>query len=501
MLIGKHLIAGEWVGSDETFENSPLDGAADQFAVGTVAHVDQAVRGAEEAFLSYGNTSRSERAAFLRRIATEIDARGADITAIGIRETGLPEMRLNGERGRTIGQIQMFADMIESGDYLDRRHDGALPDREPLPRPDLRLMQRPIGPVAVFGASNFPLAFSAAGGDTAAALAAGCPVVVRGHTAHPGISDIIAQAFDAAIKACGVHPGTISQIQGGDHSVGQALVSHPLIKAVGFTGSLVGGRALFDVAAARPEPIPFFGELGSVNPMFLLPGAMAARNAEIAAGWAGSLTMGAGQFCTNPGIAVMIGGDDADAFSAAAGNALSEIGEQTMLTDGIASAFHQGTSRIKSSAGVREVLSTSCDGRSATPYLFATTGKEWLANEELGEEVFGPLGMIVVADDLDEMTAIANSLKGQLTCTLHMDDSDTDIARSLLPILERKAGRILANGFPTGVEVCDSMVHGGPYPASTNFGATSVGTMSIRRFLRPISYQNIPPEILPADLA
>jgi alpha-ketoglutaric semialdehyde dehydrogenase len=501
MLIGKHLIAGKWVGNDETFENTPLDGNADKFAVATADHVNAAVLAAEQAFLSYGNTSRAERAKFLRTIGAEIDARGADITAIGMRETGLPEMRLNGERGRTIGQLQMFADAIESGDYLDRRHDSALPDRQPLPRPDLRLMQRPIGPVAVFGASNFPLAFSAAGGDTASALAAGCPVVVRGHTAHPGISDIISQAFDAAIKACGVHPGTVSHIQGGDHSVGQALVSHPLIRAVGFTGGLAGGRALYDICAGRPEPIPFFGELGSVNPMFLFPGALAARSAEIGSGWAGSLTMGAGQFCTNPGIAVVVGGDDAETFAAAAKNSLSETGAQTMLTDGIATAFHHGTDRIKSSAGVREVLSTSCDGRSAAPYLFSTTGKEWLANEELGEEVFGPLGMIVVAEDMDEMTAIANALKGQLTCTLHIDDSDADAARALLPILERKAGRILANGFPTGVEVCDSMVHGGPYPASTNFGATSVGTMSIRRFLRPICYQNIPADVLPADLA
>ena len=233
MLIGKHLIAGKWVGNDETFENTPLDGNADKFAIATADHVNAAVLAAEQAFLSYGNTSRAERAKFLRTIGAEIDARGVDITAIGMRETGLPEMRLNGERGRTIGQLQMFADAIESGDYLDRRHDSALPDRQPLPRPDLRLMQRPIGPVAVFGASNFPLAFSAAGGDTASALAAGCPVVVRGHTAHPGISDIISQAFDAAIKACGVHPGTVSHIQGGDHSVGQALVSHPLIRAVG----------------------------------------------------------------------------------------------------------------------------------------------------------------------------------------------------------------------------------------------------------------------------
>lgn len=501
MLKGKHLIAGEWIGGDETFENTPNDGPADKFAVATIKHVDQAVRAAEDAFLSYGNSTRAERARFLRSIAAEIDARGADITAIGMRETGLPEMRLNGERGRTVGQLQLFADTIESGEYLDRRYDAALPDREPLPRPDLRLMQRPIGPVAVFGASNFPLAFSAAGGDTAAALAAGCPVVVRGHTAHPGVSDLIAQAFAAAIKACGVHPGTVSQIQGGDHSVGQALVSHPLIRAVGFTGSLAGGRALYDICAARPEPIPFFGELGSVNPMFLLPGALASRSAEIGAGWAGSLTMGAGQFCTNPGIAVVIGGEDADAFATAATDALKEVNAQTMLTDGIAAAFHAGTKRIQSSTGVSDLLSTSCDGRSATPYLFATTGKQWLANEELGEEVFGPLGMIVFVHDMDEMTSVAKSLKGQLTCTLHIDDSDNEAAAALLPILERKAGRILANGFPTGVEVCDSMVHGGPYPASTNFGATSVGTMSIRRFLRPICYQNIPPEVLPADLA
>lgn len=500
MFKGKHLIAGEWVGNEATFENAPVDGATDHFSVGTVDHVDAAVRGAEAAFPSYSALSRAQRAAFLRTIAQEIDARGEDITSVGMRETGLPEMRLNGERGRTVGQFELFASYVEAGDYLDRRHDEALPDREPLPRPDLRLMQRPIGPVAVFGASNFPLAFSAAGGDTAAALAAGCPVVVRGHIAHPGISDIVAQAIDSAIQKSGVHPGVFSQIQGGGHDVGHALVSHPLIRAVGFTGSLAGGRALYDACAARPEPIPFFGELGSVNPMFLLPAAVAARGDSIASAWAGSLTMGAGQFCTNPGIAVIVGGSDADAFADTAKDALSEISPQTMLSDGIASAFQSGASRLQSTGGVREILTTSCDNRNAAPYLYSTTGKEWLANEDLGEEVFGPLGMIVFAEDLEEMTRIASSLKGQLTCTIHMDDDDTDTAKALLPVLERKAGRILANGFPTGVEVCDSMVHGGPYPASTNFGATSVGTMSIRRFLRPVSYQNIPPAILPDDL-
>ena len=326
-------------------------------------------------------------------------------------------------------------------------------------------------------------------------------VVVRGHSAHPGISDLISQAFDTAIKECGMHPGVFSQIQGGDFSVGQALVKHPLIRAVGFTGSLAGGRALYDMCAARDEPIPFYGELGSVNPMFLLPEAVSARCDSIATGWAGSLTMGAGQFCTNPGIAIMIGGPDTDAFVSVVTDALSKVDSQTMLTEGIAAAFSDGQRRIKSSTGVRELLSTSCDSRHAAPYLYQTTGKEWLANKSLGEEVFGPLGMIVVVDDSDEMLAVANALQGQLTCTLHLDDADTELARKLMPVLERKAGRILANGFPTGVEVCDSMVHGGPYPASTNFGATSVGTMAIRRFLRPVSYQNIPPAILPEDLA
>lgn len=500
MIIGKHLIAGEWVDSDATFTSQPAHGPAHSFAIGTPAHVDAAAKAAEEAFWSFGYSTRAERAALLNRIADEIEARGADITLIGSQETGLPEVRLEGERGRTTGQLRLFATHIEKGDYLDRRHDEALPDRKPLPRPDIRLMQRPIGAVAVFGASNFPLAFSTAGGDTAAALAAGCPVVVKGHSAHPGTSDIVAQAIAAAIKALGMHPGIFSQIQGGNRAVGQALVQHPFIKAVGFTGSLGGGRALFDLCAARPEPIPFFGELGSVNPMFLLPNALATRGEDIGKGWAASLTMGAGQFCTNPGISVVIKGAEADAFQKAASDALAATSEQTMLTDGIADAFRSGRDRVSASSGVQSVLTTTCNLRNATPYLFATTGEQWLANEELGEEVFGPLGLIVHVEDFDEMMAVAKALHGQLTCTMHIDAADSANARSLMPVLERKAGRVLANGYPTGVEVCDAMVHGGPFPASTNFGATSVGTMSIRRFLRPVSYQNIPADVLPEDL-
>lgn len=499
-LTGKHLIAGDWVAGDTTFQSEPAHGPANTFPVGTPALVDQAAKAAEDAFWSFAYSTREDRAALLNKIADEIDARGDEITEIGTQETGLPEARLNGERGRTVGQLRLFASHILDGAYLDRRHDEALPDRAPLPRPDLRLMQRPIGPVAVFGASNFPLAFSVAGGDTASALAAGCPVVVKGHSAHPGTGEIVAQAIDAAIKACGVHPGVFSLIQGGKRDVGQSLVQHPLIKAVGFTGSLGAGRALFDLCASRPEPIPFFGELGSVNPMFMMPVAMKERGEALGKGWAGSLTMGAGQFCTNPGIAVVIDGSDADAFVDAAKAGLAEVSAQTMLTDGMADAYRTGAKRIASTSGVKDVLTTSCDLRNATPYLFETTGENWLSNHELSEEVFGPLGLVVRVKDMEEMRTIAKALDGQLTCTLHLDGGDAGDARSLMPILERKAGRVLANGFPTGVEVSDTMVHGGPYPASTNFGATSVGTMAIRRFLRPVCYQNIPADVLPADL-
>ncbi|MEP0235784.1 MULTISPECIES: aldehyde dehydrogenase (NADP(+)) [Roseibium] len=498
MLIGKHLIAGNWVAGETTFENTPVEGDADVFATGSAEHVNAAVEAAEEAFWSFGYSSRASRAKFLRAIADQIESRGDEITAIGTKETGLPAARLNGERGRTVGQLKLFADHIEAGEYLDRRHDEALPDRQPLPRADLKMVQRPIGPVAVFGASNFPLAFSTAGGDTASALAAGCPVVVKGHSAHPGVGDIVAQAILAAIKQCDIHPGVFSQIQGGNRAVGSALVQHPLIKAVGFTGSLGGGRALFDLCAGRPEPIPFFGELGSVNPVFVLDHALKNRGSDIAAGWAGSLTMGAGQFCTNPGIVVVQSGAEAEAFIKTAIEKLSEIGPQVMLTDGIASAYHAGAAAMADAA--TSLLSPNCSGRSAEPVLLRATADEFLAKKGLMHEVFGPLGLIVTVKDEQERLSIARALEGQLTCTLLMDDEDTKSGQALVPVLERKAGRLLVNGFPTGVEVSDTMVHGGPYPASTNFGATSVGTLAIRRFLRPVCYQNMPESLLPSDL-
>ncbi|HBM60748.1 MAG TPA: aldehyde dehydrogenase (NADP(+)) [Citreicella sp.] len=497
---GKHLIAGAWVAGDTTFASEPAHGPVHQFSVGTPALVDEACRAAEEAFWTYGYTTREARAKFLHAIADEIEARAAQITEIGTQETGLPEGRLNGERGRTTGQLRLFAEHILKGDHLDRRHDSALPDRQPLPRPDIKLVQRPIGPIAVFGASNFPLAFSTAGGDTAAALAAGCPVVVKGHSAHPGTGEIVAEAVHAAIESCGMPKGVFSLIQGGKRDVGQALVQHPLIKAVGFTGSLGGGRALFDLCAQRPEPIPFFGELGSVNPMFLLPEAVKARGSDIGKGWAGSLTMGAGQFCTNPGIAVVQTGPEGDAFVAAAAEALKGAAPQVMLTDGIAKAYKDGKARFDGRNAVEPVLTTDSEGRNAAPNLYQTDASNYLQDHALGEEVFGPLGLVVRVSGADEMETLARGFEGQLTATLHMDEGDTALAQRLMPVLERKAGRVLVNGFPTGVEVSDAMVHGGPYPASTNFGATSVGTMSIRRFLRPVSYQNLPDALLPDDL-
>ena len=493
---GKHLISGHWVAGEDTFVSSPLTGAGFAVSRGTPEDVDRAVRAAEDAFWSYGYSDRDSRAVFLEAIADEIEARGDDITRIGVAETGLPEARLQGERGRTTGQLRLFANHIRDTAYLDIRHDAALPDRQPLPRPDLKMVQRPIGPVAVFGASNFPLAFSTAGGDTAAALAAGCPVVVKGHPAHPGTGEIVADAIHAAITRCNVHPGVFSLIQGDQVDYAQALVQHPLIRAVGFTGSLGAGRALFDLCAARPEPIPFFGELGSVNPMFVLPSAAAKRGVQIGEGWAGSLTMGAGQFCTNPGIAIIPKGVEGDRIVAAAAETLAKVGPQPMLPDGIAAAYQQGKERFEARNAVRAVLTTSDRGRQASPNLFETDADRYLGDRDLGEEVFGPLGLVIRVDGEGQMLDLALGLEGQLTTTLLMDPDDTGMAQRLLPILERKAGRILVNGFPTGVEVADSMVHGGPYPASTNFGATSVGTLAIRRFLRPVCYQNLPEDLV-----
>lgn len=500
MLTGKHLVAGEWKDGSGSFHSATVNGTDRAYSSGTVELVDEAARAAEGAFAAYSGLSRQERAAFLRAIAEEMERLGPEITETGTAETGLPAARLEGERERTTGQLRLFADHIEQGDFLDRRHDAALPDRQPLPRPDIRLIQRPVGPVAVFGASNFPLAFSTAGGDTAAGLAAGCPVIVKGHSAHPGTGELVAHAVDRAVRRCGVPAGAFSLIQGGNRSVGHALVQHPSIKAVGFTGSLAGGRALFDLAMARPEPIPFFGELGSINPMFVLPAATAARGEQIGRGWAASLSQGVGQFCTNPGVAIVRAGAAAETFVRAAADALKSVPSAPMLTEGMAQSYRTGVDTLANTASVDRPVSRTSDQRQASPNLFRTTAAIWLGNPELHHEVFGPTGIVVEVKNESEFLDVAASFEGQLTITLHLHDDDTELARKLLAVAEKKAGRILCNGFPTGVEVCDAMVHGGPYPASTNFGATSVGTMSIRRFLRPVAYQNLPETLLPDDL-
>lgn len=498
-LTGHHLIAGNWVPGGTPFQSDPVSGDPLTVHSGGAAEIDAALTAAEAAFETYGWTSRADRAAFLDAIAAEIDARGADLTAYGTAETGLPAARLDGERGRTCGQLRLFADHIRNGAYLDRRHDAALPDRAPLPRPDLKMIQRPLGPVGVFGASNFPLAFSTAGGDTASALAAGCPVVYKGHPGHPATGEIVAQAIAAAIAKTGMPAGTFGFVQSNTNDAGTALVTHPLTRAVGFTGSFRGGKALFDRAMSRPEPIPFFGELGSINPVFVLPAAAANRAAQVGEGWAASLTMGVGQFCTNPGV-VVIDTAHADAFLEAAEAALAKVAPSAMLTGGTAQAYRAGVETVAGAANVATRLNAACDGRQAGPALFVVSAADWLANPGLGIEMFGPAGIVIRTDDAGQVAAIAKGLHGQLTCTLQMDDADVDAARPLVPVLERKAGRLLVNAFPTGVEVADAMVHGGPFPASTNFGATSVGTLAIRRFLRPVCYQNMPDALLPADL-
>ena len=496
---GQNLIAGARVGSDVQFTSSPATGPARSFSNGTPALVDAACRAAEIAFETFGWSTRDTRANLLERIADAIEARATELTEIAMQESGLPEARLVGERGRTTGQLRYFAALLRGTEHLDLRHDVALPDRQPLPRPDLRMMQRPIGPVAVFGASNFPLAFSVAGGDTASALAAGCPVVVKGHPAHPGTSEIVAEAIAEAVAAEDLPGGVFSMIHGDGIEVGTALVQHPLIRAVGFTGSLRGGRALFDLCAARPEPIPFFGELGSVNPVFVLPAALRGRAQALGEGWAASLTLGAGQFCTNPGVVILpAGADGAEAFVAAASAALQVSVPQTMLTDGIAHAYREGAARL--AALGTALVQGDCAARSAAPVLLRVSAELFLQETALQHEVFGPLGIIVEVADDAEMLSLARALEGQLTASLQMDDDDLALAQRLMPVLERKAGRILANGWPTGVEVADAMVHGGPYPASTNFGATSVGSMAIRRFQRPVCYQNLPVAALPPEL-
>ena len=471
------------------------------FSMATKDDVEAAAVAAETAFPIYANLPREKRAEFLEAIAEEIDALGETLTERAMQESGLPHARLTGERGRTSGQLRLFAKELRLGEYLRARIDHAIPDRQPAPKPDLRLRMIPVGPVVVFGASNFPLAFSVAGGDTASALAAGCPVIVKGHSAHPGTSELVAGAIRRAVAKTGMPDGVFSLINGAGNEVGSALVSHPVVKAVGFTGSRGGGTALMKLAASRPVPIPVYAEMSSINPVFLLPAALESRAEALGKAYIGSLTMGAGQFCTNPGLVLALESPALDRFLAAATEAVSGAAAQTMLTPGILKAYEQGVARWAAAPGLNQVAqgqegSASC-GRAA---LFTVSGADFIADPSHAEEVFGAASLLVRCANVEELLKVVSLLEGQLTATLHLDDADTEVAAQLLPLLERLAGRILANGWPTGVEVTDAQVHGGPFPSTADGRSTSVGTLAIDRFLRPVAYQDLPAALLPADL-
>ncbi|MBV8037223.1 MAG: aldehyde dehydrogenase (NADP(+)) [Pelomonas sp.] len=463
--------------------------------------VERACALAEAAFDSYRETTLAQRAAFLERIADEIMAIGPALIERAMQETGLPRARLEGERGRTCNQLRLFAQVVRAGRWLAATLDSALPDRTP-PRADLRLRKIPLGPVAVFGASNFPLAFSVAGGDTASAFAAGCPVVVKAHAAHPGTSELVAKAVQRAVAACGLHEGVFSMLIGAGRTIGQMLVSDPRIGAVGFTGSRAGGMALVRTAAERPVPIPVYAEMSSINPVFMLPGALARSGPALAQGYVDSLTLGAGQFCTNPGLLIAIAGPDLDAFLAQAAAALNAKPAATMLTPGIHQAYAAGVEQLAQAAGVVTLAEgqSSSGGCAARAALYQVEAEIFLSDPTLEAELFGPASLIVRCRDLDDMRRVAQHVEGQLTATMHAAPSDHAYAAALLPVLERKAGRLVFNGFPTGVEVSHAMVHGGPFPSTSDSRSTSVGANAIERFLRPVCYQDVPEDLLPLAL-
>lgn len=504
-LRGGNLIDGAWIQGESTFSaTDPSSGKSLPglfYAAGAKA-IAGAARAAEAALSDYRALPLRQRAEFLRSIAQGIDEAADQIVGRAQQETALPESRLRGETARTTGQLRLFANWVEEGSWLDARIDRADPSRKPAAKPDLRLANEPIGPVAVFGASNFPLAFSVAGGDTASALSAGCPVIVRAHPLHPGTSELTAVCVLEAIQQCGIPAGAFGMLQGKEYQVGQGLVLHPAVKAVAFTGSYRGGKALFDLAVSRPEPIPFYAEMGSINPVFVLPGALVERADAIARGWVESLTLGVGQFCTNPGILVTQRVPSLDRFVQAAGQRIQEVPSGTMLSTAILDAWQQGTERLRrNKAGSEPVGQPPAETeRKPRATFFLVNGASFLKDQGLQEEIFGPTGIVVVCSDPDELLGVAACLHGQLTATIHGAEGDTALIHQLLPLLRERAGRILFSGFPTGVEVCHAMQHGGPFPATTDTRTTSVGTLAIRRFLRPVSYQNVSDQFLPEAL-
>ncbi|MFK2891796.1 aldehyde dehydrogenase (NADP(+)) [Dyella flagellata] len=469
------------------------------FHAASVADVDRACELADEAFDAYRALPAEQRARFLDDCAARIEALGDPLIERAMTETGLPRARLEGERARTVNQWRMFAALVRSGDALDARVEPALPHRQP-PRTDLRFWRIGVGPVAVFGASNFPLAFSVGGGDTASALAAGCPVVVKAHPAHPGTSELVGRAVQQAVAAASLPAGVFALLFDAGYDAGCALVQHPAIRAVGFTGSRTGGLALLKLAAARPEPIPVYAEMSSVNPNLLLPGALAARGETLAREFTASATLGCGQFCTNPGLMLGLTGATFDAFAAYAAREFSAVPAGVMLTAGILHAYERGVERLSQHPQVTTLARGAAVSGRAQAALWRVRANSFLTDPSLGEEVFGPSSMLVECADEAELRVVLRKLEGQLTVTLHMDPADAELAHSLLPLIERKAGRLLVNGFPTGVEVCDAMVHGGPFPATSDSRSTSVGTAAIERFLRPVCYQNFAEDLLPEAL-
>ena len=504
-ILGNLLIGGQAVqGTNGAIRGiNPADGATlePSFGGATREHLEQACTLAWQAFDLYRETSLEARAQFLETIAENILEIGDALIERCVSESGLPRARIEGERGRTVGQLRMFAGLVRNGDFLEARIDPAQPDRKPLPRVDLRLRNIALGPVAVFGASNFPLAFSVAGGDTASALAAGCPVIVKAHSAHPGTSELVGRAIQKAVRDCKLPEGTFSLLFDSGRAIGQDLVSDHRIKAVGFTGSRAGGTALMQLAAVRSEPIPVYAEMSSINPVLLFPHALSERGAAIGKAFAASLVMGAGQFCTNPGLVLAVDGAELDVFIEAAGAALSEVSASTMLTPGIHQAYDGGVATLAAHAEVK----TEARGKSGAQYqgqaaLFSTSAAAFQKHPELRDEIFGAASLIVRCPDLATMLDIVEGLEGQLTGALHIDEADHDAARKFVPALERRVGRILVNGFGTGVEVGHAMVHGGPYPSTSDGKSTSVGSLAIFRFLRPVSYQDMPQALLPDAL-
>ena len=501
MIIGRACLRGS---AGQAFGFNPATRADLEPAFGQASgdDVERACALAQQAFDPYRALPLERRAQFLEAIAEQILAVGPQLIERAMQESGLPQARLEGERMRTVNQLRLFAKVVRDGYFIDATVDSALPDRAP-PRPDLRLRKIGLGPVAVFGASNFPLAFSVAGGDTASALAAGCPVVVKAHGAHPGTSELVGRAVQRAAIECDMPDGVFSMLFGDGRTVGQQLVGHPAIKAVGFTGSRQGGTALMRTAAARVEPIPVYAEMSSVNPMFLLPSALQAGGATLAQGFVDSLTLGVGQFCTNPGLVFALAGPDLDAFIAAASEALAAKGAGTMLTAGIHEAYNSGIAKFGAVDGLQLVAQGGEQGQgcAARAALYVCDADAYLGNPALEDEVFGPAAVLVRFADQEGLLRAAEALHGQLTATVHAREEDHALAASLLPVLERKAGRVLFNGFPTGVEVSHAMVHGGPFPATSDSRTTSVGASAIDRFLRPVCYQNIPASLLPQELS